>query len=190
MGNVDEELLAEARQAQERLKRAEHATDVARAYFHHAVHRLIARGSRPRDVAAALGLNGEQLRQIIQQADGEGEGRDTPPDTGLACTFCGISQYKVRKLIAGPGVYICDACVELAQGVLSSGSVTNTRLGPMHAVPDRDGRVRCRFCDKHRDQVAGLAAMSAGTDDEVSVPATICAECLSLCNEIITEELT
>jgi ClpX C4-type zinc finger len=40
-----------------------------------------------------------------------------PADPGLACTFCGTSQYEVRKLIAGPGVYICDACVELAQGV-------------------------------------------------------------------------
>jgi hypothetical protein len=47
----------------------------------------------------------------------EREGRGRPADPGLACTFCGTSQYEVRKLIAGPGVYICDACVELAQGV-------------------------------------------------------------------------
>src|SRR5215510_8992821 len=31
----------------------------------------------------------------------------------LYCSFCGKSQYEVRKLIAGPTVYICDECVEL-----------------------------------------------------------------------------
>ena len=36
----------------------------------------------------------------------------TPPKT-LYCSFCGKSQHEVRKLIAGPGVYICDECVEL-----------------------------------------------------------------------------
>lgn len=63
------------------------------------------------------------------------------------------------------------------------------RLGPVHAVTDQDGRVRCRFCDKHRDQVGAMAAMSAETGD-ISGPAAICDECLSLCIEIIAEELT
>ena len=31
----------------------------------------------------------------------------------LLCTFCGKSQHEVRKLIAGPTVFICDECVEL-----------------------------------------------------------------------------
>jgi ClpX C4-type zinc finger len=30
----------------------------------------------------------------------------------LLCSFCGRSQEEVRKLVAGPGVYICDWCVE------------------------------------------------------------------------------
>jgi len=34
------------------------------------------------------------------------------------CNFCGKSQDQVRKLIAGPGVFICDQCVELANKVL------------------------------------------------------------------------
>ena len=124
-----------------------------------------------------------------EEAGGPERRRDRPAGPGLACTFCGTSQYEVRKLIAGPGVYICDACVELAQGVLSSGAVADTRLGAVHAVTDQGGTVRCRFCDKHRDQVARMAAMSAETDGEVSGPAAICDECLSLCIEIIAEEL-
>jgi hypothetical protein len=191
VGNVDEKLLAEARQAQERLKHLELEAEAARAEFHHAVRRLVAEGSRPRDVAAALGLLGQQLHQIVQQPGGsERESRSRPADAGLACSFCGTSQYDVRKLIAGPGVYICDACVELVQGVISSGSVTSTRLGQVHAVADQDGRVRCRFCDKRRDQVAAMAVMSAEAGGEASEPAAICDECLSLCIEIIAEELT
>jgi len=31
----------------------------------------------------------------------------------LYCSFCGKSQHEVRKLIAGPSVYICDECVDL-----------------------------------------------------------------------------
>ena len=34
------------------------------------------------------------------------------------CSFCGKSHSEVRKLIAGPGVYICDSCVSLCKGIL------------------------------------------------------------------------
>ena len=32
----------------------------------------------------------------------------------LKCSFCGKSQKQVKKLIAGPGVYICDECIDLS----------------------------------------------------------------------------
>jgi ATP-dependent Clp protease ATP-binding subunit ClpX len=37
----------------------------------------------------------------------------------LSCSFCGKSQKEVRKLIAGPSVYICDECVELCNGIIT-----------------------------------------------------------------------
>jgi ATP-dependent protease Clp ATPase subunit len=37
----------------------------------------------------------------------------------LNCSFCGKSQSKVEKLIAGPGVYICDECVVLCMEILN-----------------------------------------------------------------------
>ena len=37
----------------------------------------------------------------------------------LFCSFCGKSQEDVRKLVAGPGVYICDECVELCNDILT-----------------------------------------------------------------------
>ena len=37
----------------------------------------------------------------------------------LFCSFCGKSQKEVRKLIAGPSVYICDECVELCNEIIT-----------------------------------------------------------------------
>ena len=37
---------------------------------------------------------------------------------GLYCSFCGKGQPEVRKLIAGPTVYICDECVELCVDII------------------------------------------------------------------------
>ena len=37
---------------------------------------------------------------------------------GLRCSFCGKSQDEVKKLIAGPAVYICDECIELCNEII------------------------------------------------------------------------
>jgi len=37
----------------------------------------------------------------------------------LACSFCGKSQKDVKKLIAGPTVYICDECIELCNDIIA-----------------------------------------------------------------------
>ena len=39
-------------------------------------------------------------------------------DSRLKCSFCGKTQDQVKKLIAGPEVYICDECVELCNEIL------------------------------------------------------------------------
>ncbi len=39
--------------------------------------------------------------------------------TNLACSFCGKSQKEVKKLIAGPTVYICDECIELCNDIIA-----------------------------------------------------------------------
>ncbi|HWL63843.1 MAG TPA: ATP-dependent Clp protease ATP-binding subunit ClpX [Steroidobacteraceae bacterium] len=47
-------------------------------------------------------------------------GRTTAGDDGklLYCSFCGKSQHEVRKLIAGPSVFVCDECVELCNDII------------------------------------------------------------------------
>jgi hypothetical protein len=178
---VDEELLAGARRAQQRMIDAERDAAVARAEFHRAVHLLASGSSPPQDVAAALGLTARQLHEIAPEI-----GRHD-----LFCSFCGSAQLEVGKLIAGPGAYICDACVGLAGGVASSGEAAGTPQGQLRAVPRQDPRARCSFCGKHRNQLPSLVTLEAGKPPEdPRGPPAICPECLSLCEEIITEELS
>jgi hypothetical protein len=41
--------------------------------------------------------------------------------TDRRCSFCGKEEHRVSRLVAGPGVYICDRCVALCNEVLASG---------------------------------------------------------------------
>ena len=56
-----------------------------------------------------------------------GESKNT-----LYCSFCGKSQHEVRKLIAGPTVFICDECVELCMDIIREENKTSL-------VKSRDG---------------------------------------------------
>lgn len=49
----------------------------------------------------------------MSKVSGSGETKNT-----LYCSFCGKSQHEVRKLIAGPNVFICDECVELCMDII------------------------------------------------------------------------
>ncbi|GCD19066.1 ATP-dependent Clp protease ATP-binding subunit ClpX [Cellulomonas sp. H30R-01] len=47
----------------------------------------------------------------------------------LKCSFCGKSQKQVKKLIAGPGVYICDECIELCNEIIEEELAEATEVG-------------------------------------------------------------
>ncbi|MEQ9670094.1 ATP-dependent protease ATP-binding subunit ClpX [Coleofasciculus sp. G2-EDA-02] len=51
-------------------------------------------------------------------------------DSHLKCSFCGKSQEQVRKLIAGPGVYICDECVDLCNEILDEELLDSSAPAP------------------------------------------------------------
>jgi ATP-dependent Clp protease ATP-binding subunit ClpX len=60
-------------------------------------------------------------------------------DSHLKCSFCGKSQEQVRKLIAGPGVYICDECVDLCNEILDEELFdSGTMPSQPTAAPRRD----------------------------------------------------
>jgi len=70
--------------------------------------------------------------------------KNTTGDNGklLYCSFCGKSQHEVRKLIAGPSVFVCDECVELCNDIIreevqeQSASVTGSELPTPHEIKD------------------------------------------------------
>ncbi|MCK5276830.1 MAG: ATP-dependent Clp protease ATP-binding subunit ClpX, partial [Alphaproteobacteria bacterium] len=58
----------------------------------------------------------------------------------LYCSFCGKSQHEVRKLIAGPSVFICDECVDLCNDIIreeiqeKGGAGTGSKLPTPHEI--------------------------------------------------------
>src|SRR5256885_7214351 len=54
--------------------------------------------------------------------------RPTDSNEQLLCSFCGKSQRQVKKLIAGPGVYICDECIDLCNEIIDEELTTPTQL--------------------------------------------------------------
>jgi hypothetical protein len=188
---LDEKLLEEARQAEGRLIDAEHHAEVARAEFHSAVRRLHLHGASLRELADALQLSHQRVHQIVQAAGGARRWRRRERTTlEVNCSFCGRAQRKTRKLVAGPGVYICDSCVERAASVIASGRNDQTALGPL--VPVRASEIdrRCSFCGKRRHQVSGLATTVHNQHGKLNTDAAICSDCLTLCREIHAERLT
>jgi hypothetical protein len=178
---LDPDLLNEAKIAEADLVEAEHAADVARAGFNRAVRRLHLAGASLREIATALGLSHQRVHQIVEAAGGSRRWRKgaKTPRPG-PCSFCGRTAEKVKTLIAGPGVYICDRCIPLASEAIAVGGPAGppgTAIAPVAAEAMTE---KCSFCGKRRYQVPGLAA---------ALSARICAECLELCHEIITEQL-
>jgi ATP-dependent Clp protease ATP-binding subunit ClpX len=56
----------------------------------------------------------------------------------LKCSFCGKSQEQVRKLVAGPGVYICDECIELCNEIIEEEIGDETELGKVELPKPQD----------------------------------------------------
>jgi ATP-dependent Clp protease ATP-binding subunit ClpX len=70
------------------------------------------------------------------------QGKSGDGDRLLYCSFCGKSQHEVRKLIAGPSVFICDECVELCNDIIreeiqeKSVNGSGTNLPTPHEIKD------------------------------------------------------
>ncbi len=206
MPELDEAILREAREARDRLIGFEREADLARVVYQHTIRRLHAGGASLREIADALGLSYQRVHQIVDV--GAGKGALKVSIDPRHCSFCDRSQADVRKIIAGPGVMICDGCVSLALEALDSGAAATPGLTRLVATDPSEPKARCNFCGKRRDQVGGLAAAPdrrivpvkyggsravaarrAGRRGGRGTPPRICAECLDLCGEILSEEL-
>jgi ATP-dependent protease Clp ATPase subunit len=100
------------------------------------------------------------------------------------CSFCGKRRREVFKLIAGPGVFICDECTMLCVGVLE----TERAAGGARLRSDDDDepkettepKLQCGFCGKSQNDVATLIA---------GPTIHICTDCIDICVDIIEEEI-
>ena len=59
----------------------------------------------------------------MSKSDQSGDGKNP-----LYCSFCGKSQHEVKKLIAGPTVFICDECVELCMDIIREENKNNNSV--------------------------------------------------------------
>ena len=182
---VDQNLLTEASAAAGRVTELEIQLQGAKAEYRRTVRRMHLAGASMRELAEALGVSHQRIHQIIEDGGVRRWRRRRPeePTAQRVCSFCGREQRQVRKLVAGPGVFICDPCILAAVGVSASGRpAKDPKLQPVPA----NSELLCSFCGKARVQVHAL--VSAPTREEHERP-TICDECLGLCGEILSEQL-
>jgi hypothetical protein len=80
-------------------------------------------GSRARRVLSRLGVSIAAVKKGLDCYVGPGKQRRRKRGKAdPACSFCGKSQKQVKKLIAGPGVYICDECIDLCNEIVAEPS--------------------------------------------------------------------
>jgi hypothetical protein len=161
---LDEEMVERAQKAAEKLAAAEREAMLARADYHALVRRLHLAGGSMREIAQALGLSHQRIAQIVDEVGGtwwKRMWRNRNHTRDAVCTFCSKPPSEVAKLIAGPRVFICDACVDLAEKRSSRG------VGPFASEV-----AKCSFCAKKKPSV--------GAHD-----ARICHDCIHLCEQIL-----
>jgi hypothetical protein len=91
---------------------------------------------------------------------------------GDRCAFCDQHQDVVKYLIAGPRLFICDACVAICEGI------TGQQDAPTD-VADAV-RVQCQFCGAGRDARELMVLGARGA---------ICGDCVHVCRDILDAEV-
>ena len=191
---LDPELVRESERAKEQLAVAQHAAYRAKVDYHQAIRRLHAAGGSLREIAEALRMSHQRVHQIIDEGSEPARRwwrrrRQRPSGPLGPCSFCGRSHDECAKLIAGPGLSICDRCVAQATR-LSIGGVAVEDWGEAPMRLEASGsEVRCSFCGKEARRVGFLVAgeLAATPDGSVGEDARICDECLDLCLGILAE---
>ena len=77
-------------------------------------------------------------------------------DAHLKCSFCGKSQEQVRKLIAGPGVYICDECIDLCNEILDEELIDSQGKTRSNSDPNQKNTATTRNSGKPAPTLASI----------------------------------
>src|SRR3979411_1560457 len=84
--------------------------------------------TRPRRMGSSTKSSRTGRRNGRTEVQGDEVARASEGNEQLLCSFCGKSQRQVKKLIAGPGVYICDECIDLCNEIIDEELTTPTQL--------------------------------------------------------------
>jgi hypothetical protein len=88
------------------------------------------------------------LRRIRQQEQDRTSRAATSTKDGIvSCSFCGKPDSKVQQLVAGPGVYICNECVELSTTIIEDAA---------HTSAEESARRRSQFYDRSPEDVLAM----------------------------------
>jgi ATP-dependent Clp protease ATP-binding subunit ClpX len=80
-------------------------------------------------------LTGWRRRNHLDSKEGDPVARIGESGDLLKCSFCGKSQKQVKKLIAGPGVYICDECIDLCNEIIEEEFSEGSEVGLLEELP-------------------------------------------------------
>ena len=162
----------------------------AQVNYQHAIRRLHAGGATLREIAEALGMSHQRVHQIVEAITGKTALKESA--AARICSFCGGSSHDVQKLIAGPGVFICDGCIAIANEVIETRVAHGPASRKLSPIVDR--KTKCSFCGKRSKTTSPLVAGSGYRASQARRPkyggpgVRICGDCLELCNEIVDEE--
>ena len=154
--------------------------------------RRIGRHASMRELADALGMSHQRVHQIIDLSTGKGALKQSRAQA--PCSFCGREGADMPQVVAGPGVFICDRCIDLASAGLVDGPAASDERSKLVRLGDDDARARCGFCGRRQAQAGGM--LEAPTRPQAGKLRTrrpgvrICAACVRLCQEILAEELS
>ena len=172
-----QEQLAAARLAKERVELAETALQAAKADYQRALYRLYIEGASLREIGDALELSHQRVHQLIGARPRSWWSRRRPAaEPDRACTFCGRGPKQARRLIGGPGVLICDRCVDRATEAMAFAG--RSKAATAFATLPPDSRRRCCFCGGRGRDRPRVSAQGAH----------ICAPCIAQCREVLERE--
>ncbi len=126
---------------------------------------------------------------IFRKSRGE-QPSGSPPPPILRCSFCNKSQRDVKKLIAGPKVYICDECVDICNDILAEDRMLTPARSPAWTVEPPKG-VEGVLLDKPPDDVIPVRCKLCGLWSAVEFCLPIagrgwaCGSCLDAVKEVL-----
>jgi hypothetical protein len=110
------------------------------------------------------------LRKIRQQQESRMPPANTSTEDVIAsCSFCGKPNTTVRKLVAGPGVYICNECVELSAAIVEDAT---------RATSEESSRQRAQYLDRSTEEIFAMLPALVTTADRIEAELAGWINCL------------